>query len=387
MLEPTVGRLSQTAQLAVDELYTSGLAQFARQHKRQKADDQLIRFGQMAVPLTSMAAAIIRLNTDITANARTDLTAPINAERLLGEHGLDAHTAGGFQSPEVGDQFLSRTDVWRAYGGDRNAGIIRFPGDDVVNCFSDDDSGSYADDEPSVFEPFGYRGEGLHGDQKFIRGNRRLEEALQGGSVIRFWHRPLGGAFTFLYWCAVVGRRWDRGIDADGRSRKEIVWILHKVSDPLNVEVPEHVMEVGRAEIANMNAGPGPEVKDSPSYLELRHRAIDRDPNQSRHDYLVRRPIRSRAARRAVLLRAQNKCEAPWCEGMPVDRLESGEAILEVDHVDGLAGGGDDSPSNMVALCPNCHASKTRGKYAKSWQRKLVEIARRNDSAMMQSGK
>jgi 5-methylcytosine-specific restriction protein A len=188
-----------------------------------------------------------------------------------------------------------------------------------------------------------------------------------------------------LYWCAVVGRRWERGIDADKKSRKEIVWILHKVSDPLNPKVPEHVREAGRAEVANMNAGPGPEVKQDPSYLELRHRAVDRDPDQSRHDYVVSRPIRNRAARRAVLLRAQSKCEAPWCKGMPVDRLESGEAILEVDHVDGLADGGADSPSNMVALCPNCHASKTRGRYAKSWQRKLARIAQEKDRAMILS--
>ncbi|MFH9043679.1 HNH endonuclease signature motif containing protein [Streptomyces sp. NPDC017966] len=32
-----------------------------------------------------------------------------------------------------------------------------------------------------------------------------------------------------------------------------------------------------------------------------------------------------------------------------------------MDHVDDHAAGGRDYPSAMIALCPNCHADKTRG--------------------------
>ncbi|MGW4233416.1 HNH endonuclease signature motif containing protein [Streptomyces sp. NPDC004980] len=35
--------------------------------------------------------------------------------------------------------------------------------------------------------------------------------------------------------------------------------------------------------------------------------------------------------------------------------------MLEVDHIDDHANGGDDLPRAMIALCPNCHALKTRG--------------------------
>jgi hypothetical protein len=34
--------------------------------------------------------------------------------------------------------------------------------------------------------------------------------------------------------------------------------------------------------------------------------------------------------------------------------------MLEVDHIHDLALGGDDSPAQMIALCPNCHQVKTR---------------------------
>ncbi|WP_372494440.1 HNH endonuclease signature motif containing protein [Actinoallomurus purpureus] len=36
--------------------------------------------------------------------------------------------------------------------------------------------------------------------------------------------------------------------------------------------------------------------------------------------------------------------------------------MLEVDHIDQLADGGRDHPIQMIALCPDCHAVKTRGR-------------------------
>ncbi|MEV7616189.1 HNH endonuclease signature motif containing protein [Streptomyces sp. NPDC089799] len=33
-----------------------------------------------------------------------------------------------------------------------------------------------------------------------------------------------------------------------------------------------------------------------------------------------------------------------------------------MDHIEELAAGGRDHPSQMIALCPNCHAVETRGR-------------------------
>ncbi|MFI6644034.1 HNH endonuclease signature motif containing protein [Streptomyces sp. NPDC050504] len=73
-------------------------------------------------------------------------------------------------------------------------------------------------------------------------------------------------------------------------------------------------------------------------------------------------PIRSAWARRAVLDRSLGRCENPGCAGQPDDRTDRGLPLLEVDHVTELGRGGRDHPSQMVALCPNCHAIKTRGR-------------------------
>ena len=72
-------------------------------------------------------------------------------------------------------------------------------------------------------------------------------------------------------------------------------------------------------------------------------------------------PIRSQHAREAVLLRSEGHCENPECSGDIKDRTDNGAPILEIDHIHDLALGGNDDPLQMIALCPNCHATKTRG--------------------------
>ncbi|GAB2816440.1 hypothetical protein GCM10022221_13010 [Actinocorallia aurea] len=71
------------------------------------------------------------------------------------------------------------------------------------------------------------------------------------------------------------------------------------------------------------------------------------------------RPARSKAAREAVLARSGGRCE--YCGQDAPGVTGAGRPILEVDHVRELAAGGRDHPEQMIALCPNCHAVKTRG--------------------------
>jgi 5-methylcytosine-specific restriction protein A len=87
-------------------------------------------------------------------------------------------------------------------------------------------------------------------------------------------------------------------------------------------------------------------------------------------------PIRSAAARRAVLLRSKGNCENPDCIGHPDVLTDAGDPILEIDHIHDLAKDGPDEPIQMIALCPNCHAVKTRGRDREQLRLRLFEIAR-----------
>lgn len=100
--------------------------------------------------------------------------------------GFSTVTPAQLRPPEPGDEYKNRTEIYEQYGGDKVAGIIRLPGDEVVNVFSDAE-GPYADAPPSLTEPFGYRGEGLNGPQRLdVGGNAYLENARLSRSPVRF---------------------------------------------------------------------------------------------------------------------------------------------------------------------------------------------------------
>jgi 5-methylcytosine-specific restriction enzyme A len=88
-------------------------------------------------------------------------------------------------------------------------------------------------------------------------------------------------------------------------------------------------------------------------------------------------PVRYEDARNAVMLRSQGRCENPRCTGDIQDLTDAGDPILEVDHTHDLAKGGEDLPAQMIALCPNCHAVKTRGSTRHDLKKGLVAEARR----------
>jgi 5-methylcytosine-specific restriction protein A len=135
------------------------------------------------------------------------------------------------------------------------------------------------------------------------------------------------------------------------------------------------------AEVADAPPAPPPDVVVAAAqYDRLCRIAENREKEQGAGRRAARttdNPIRSVSARRAVLVRCQGRCENPQCTGQPDDVTAKGEPILEVDHVQDLAQGGRDHPSQMVALCPNCHAIKTRGRTKEVLRASLQDVAER----------
>ncbi|GAA4884818.1 HNH endonuclease signature motif containing protein [Kitasatospora terrestris] len=113
--------------------------------------------------------------------------------------------------------------------------------------------------------------------------------------------------------------------------------------------------------------GPVEEVAAIPAARSYRQRVEVLEAQESAAGP-ARRPatgteiVRSAAARALVTERSGGRCENPDCFSPGFEAVgRNGEPILEVDHVHGLAEGGRDHPVNMIAVCPNCHAVKTRG--------------------------
>jgi len=96
-------------------------------------------------------------------------------------------------------------------------------------------------------------------------------------------------------------------------------------------------------------------------------------------------PSASAAARQAVLIRSDGHCENPHCTGQPADTTDQGDPILEIDHIHELALGGPDIPEQMIALCPNCHAIKTRGRTRNDLRTVLLAVTHARHAACLAS--
>jgi 5-methylcytosine-specific restriction protein A len=365
---------------AIAEFRQLGRERFLRRHNLEESRDYFVRFdGELFDSKPILAVAFGYQHPQHGVLSVRDFSGGTGgAVRALRRLGFDAVTRAQLHPPVLGEEHADRTAVYQAYGGDRVAGIIRFPGDDVVNVFSDAD-GPYADDPPTLAAPFGYRGEGLSGPQRVdTGGNALLEAARIARAPVRFWYRPTGARFTFLAWVVVLGRAWVAGIGQDGQQRPELEWRLVAVPGPSPQHWPSEVAAAVEEAAVTVDEDPvpPPEAQPAPSYAALiariNQRGQPRRPNGVvRADY-----ARSAAARRAVLMRSGGRCENPRCTGMPAELTRRGQPILDVDHIQDLAKGGDDHPRNMVALCPNCHACKTRGRNAAHWRRDLMQVAR-----------
>lgn len=139
-------------------------------------------------------------------------------------------TRSEVKPPELGDEYESRTEIAEVYGGNKISGIIRFPGDQTVNAFSDE-AGPYADEPPDTRNPFGYRGAGQNGHQTLVRGNKLLDDARRQQHAVRFWYRPLGEKFRFFSWVAVLDRAQVWSPDQHGELRLEYTFLLATVAD------------------------------------------------------------------------------------------------------------------------------------------------------------
>ncbi|TDD59427.1 HNH endonuclease signature motif containing protein [Actinomadura rubrisoli] len=150
-------------------------------------------------------------------------------------------------------------------------------------------------------------------------------------------------------------------------------------------DLPEGLLEeVGLRQAERTVATPPRGSAPLDTYLRL-CRMIEVAEVRGDHDRITRsareQPVRSSAAVKAVLIRSAGRCENPVCTGQPNDVMRNGDPILEVDHVHDRATWGRDHPIQMIALCPNCHAIKTRGRTAEQLRELLLSEARARHNA------
>jgi 5-methylcytosine-specific restriction protein A len=291
-------------------------------------------------------------------------------------------TRGPENPPILGERFKDRKTIWKAFGGQWQQGIVTFPGEKIVNAFSDENGPypDYRDPETGVIE---YRGQGLTGEQRLILGNKLLEDARLSKEPVRYWHRPSGESWIFDSWVVVADRSIVIEEDINSVSSRRILWFLIPIDSPVKENWP---LEIKDAPVLNLTDARNEEPKklkdllkdyqkiSSQLELEIAGKIISSSP---RTQYK-----RRKEARDLVIARAKNSCEYDKCTGMPPDVNRQGLAILQVDHIVALAEGGPDIPSNMIALCPNCHGAKTYGLHSEKMSKRFQLLVQRKEELL-----
>ncbi|MFF8317168.1 HNH endonuclease [Streptomyces bobili] len=339
--------------------------------------------------------ALLQWHPETAASAAAGLILryfyPLHPE-LLTDFGLHELLAGRWADalrPQLGESFKDRDAIWRAYGGQKMAGIGCLA-DGILSAFSDE-KGPYDDSRIPDTNWIAYVGDGLSGDQKITDGNELMAAYQAAGRPLRYWHKPYQGQFSFETWAVIVQRRLRWGVGEDKTWRREFLWILAPVPSPERETWPAEVSEALDADTGVLHDDTGtyrpsdvdPEVQDTSESDKDAYRRLSRNAEananrrgQLKQPSLADRFVRDPSARAAVLRRCKNSCENPHCDGHPKERTTAGKPILQVDHVQDLARGGPDVPWNMIALCPNCHALKTYGVNREKLRRLLSATAK-----------
>lgn len=269
---------------------------------------------------------------------------------------------GPSEPPRVGEVFSNRIAIWESFGGHRQYGITQFEDDSTVNIFAHEGS-PYDDVDLGTDGLLAYQGQGLGGTQKMTGANALLDAQRRASRAVRYWSGPDGGPFSFKTWAVPLAVDVAPIDPSNEDSGTRFVWILQSVEGADPATWPPN-LNIDTREAPWADKSDADRLPDERGRFETRYlNALREQPapgTTSRSVVQVFR--RSRRIRALVLERANFTCENPACTGLPPDMGADGRPLLDVDHLRELAGGGLDLPSNMIALCPNCHRAKTHGR-------------------------
>lgn len=276
--------------------------------------------------------------------------------------------------PRIGERFKNRHAIWKAYGGQKYQGAAIFPGENYLNIFSDA-NGPYPDfinEESGVIE---YRGQGLVGKQTLTRGNKLLEDARLSKLPVRFWYKPSKGEWCFQNWVVVADRTIISEVDTVGKTNSRFIWFLVPVDSQDSSKWSNEVLSAPILDLPIEDSSPSSSYELLlKNYAKLSQAFASEAAGVITNSKPTRRYKRSRDARDLVIARSKLKCEYDKCTGMPPDLGPQGKPILEVDHIKPLSEGGSDNPSNMIAICPNCHVAKTIGMHRTRIAKEFLQI-------------
>ena len=132
---------------------------------------------------------------------------------------------------EEGRVYHRRTDIHRRFGGQEQGGISTPRNHPYIFIFSGDSGEQYGYQDVWIdSNTFRYSGEGQRGDMQLLRGNRAIAQHMDKGKAICLFQKVDKGRYRFEGQLEYVRHDFEeRVVDADGHTRKAIVFTLRRV--------------------------------------------------------------------------------------------------------------------------------------------------------------
>jgi 5-methylcytosine-specific restriction protein A len=239
---------------------------------------------------------------------------------------------------EPGKIYNRKRDIHGAYGGQERGGISTPKSVPSIFLFTGNSGSKYGyQDGFDSNGIFNYSGEGTDGDMAMQKGNLAiLDHELDGKTLLVFEdHAGKSPLKRFIGQFRCIGYTKQEQKDQHGTTRKAIVFKLQRVLENQATALLQKDNE------ATSN-------KKSRRYLEELLTPTKHSTYKS--EVTIRR--RCARLREIVLDRANGICEG--CSAVAPFETKEGP-YLEAHHVNQLSDDGEDTPDNVIALCPNCH--------------------------------
>mgnify|MGYP001393568436 CR=1 FL=1 len=131
---------------------------------------------------------------------------------------------------EIGATYHRRNDIHSEFGGNQQSGIVPSPSHPYVFLFSSPKGEEFGYLDGWVNDTdYLYSGEGQHGNQVFLRGNRAIRDHVANGRELHVFERKGAGTYVYVGEFRFISFKIVTAKDTEDNSRDLIKFFLRRV--------------------------------------------------------------------------------------------------------------------------------------------------------------
>jgi len=191
-----------------------------------------------------------------------------------------------------------------------------------------------------------YTGEGRIGNQELTGINLRLSKSKEANTEVLLFEVFKSSEYTYKGEVKLVGNPFvSIQNDQDGLSRNVYIFPLEIQNANALIDDMEVITEVSKQRLSKVQKLSNNEINEKAKQTEQSKPGFSYSKTKTyqRSEYIVE----------AALRYSNGICQL--CNNAAPFLNKNNKPYLEVHHIKQLAKGGEDTISNTVALCPNCH--------------------------------